>query len=125
MTRYEVKLLSCQLDTIEKVSIRYYSMWMRKPLSPSELADKFMLRMPDGFRDRLAEAAAANKRSMNSEIIARLETTFNHDAHVSFDTRQNAPPDRAGITDERLNSLLDQIESALIAKAQSRKSNLK
>lgn len=38
--------------------------------------DKFMLRFPDGMRDRLKAAAADNNRSMNAEIIARLEASF-------------------------------------------------
>lgn len=48
----------------------------KKPLPPSDLADKFMLRMPDGMRERIAEVAKANNRSMNSEIIARLEASL-------------------------------------------------
>lgn len=57
--------------------MRYYSTGMpSKPPAPSDLADKFMLRLPDGMRDRIAEAARANNRSMNSEIIARLEASF-------------------------------------------------
>lgn len=35
-----------------------------------------MLRLPDGMRDRLKAAAADNNRSMNAEIIARLEASF-------------------------------------------------
>lgn len=39
-------------------------------------SDKIMLRVPDGMRDRLKDEAAANNRSMNSEIVARLEASF-------------------------------------------------
>jgi plasmid stability protein len=35
--------------------------------------DKYVLRLPDGMRDRLKDAAARNGRSMNAEILARLE----------------------------------------------------
>lgn len=35
-----------------------------------------MVRFPDGMRDRIAAAAKANGRSMNSEIIAALEVMF-------------------------------------------------
>ncbi len=35
--------------------------------------DGYMLRFPDGMRERLKEAAEANNRSMNAEIIARLQ----------------------------------------------------
>lgn len=43
---------------------------------PSELADRFQVRMPEGLRDRIAKAAEANNRSMNAEIVARLEGSF-------------------------------------------------
>lgn len=36
-----------------------------------------MLRFPDGMRDRIAEVAKVNGRSMNAEIISRLEASFN------------------------------------------------
>lgn len=35
-----------------------------------------MLRFPDGMRDQIAEAARAAGRSMNAEIVARLEASF-------------------------------------------------
>lgn len=35
-------------------------------------SDKFMLRLPDGMRDRIAASAKENNRSMNAEIVARL-----------------------------------------------------
>jgi hypothetical protein len=49
---------------------------MDKKPYPSELQDRFIVRFPDGMRDRIAEAAKANNRSMNSEIIARLQASF-------------------------------------------------
>lgn len=49
---------------------------MTKDPAPSDLADKFMLRMPDGMRDRLKREAADNNRSLNAEIVARLEKSF-------------------------------------------------
>ncbi|AWT18064.1 Arc family DNA-binding protein [Klebsiella pneumoniae] len=36
--------------------------------------DKFMLRFPDGMRDAIADRAKRNGRSMNSEIIAALDS---------------------------------------------------
>ena len=42
-------------------------------------SDKFMLRFPDGMRSHVSEAAERNHRSMNSEILARLERTFRWD----------------------------------------------
>ncbi len=39
-------------------------------------SDKFMLRFPEGMRDRIKAEAERNGRSMNAEIIARLEESF-------------------------------------------------
>ena len=36
-------------------------------------SDKFMLRLPDGMRDRIKAAAEANNRSMNAEVVSALE----------------------------------------------------
>ncbi|HEY4436020.1 MAG TPA: Arc family DNA-binding protein [Lelliottia sp.] len=36
---------------------------------PSQLQDKFNLRLPEGMRDAIAERAKRNGRSMNSEIV--------------------------------------------------------
>lgn len=44
----------------------------RKP----QTADKYILRFPDGMRDRIAEAAKSNNRSMNAEIVGRLLSSF-------------------------------------------------
>lgn len=49
---------------------------LRDPLAPSRTADKFVLRLPDGMRERVAEAARGSHRSMNSEIISRLEVSL-------------------------------------------------
>lgn len=43
---------------------------------PSQTQDKFVLRLPDGMRDRIKHAAEANNRSMNAEIVATLEEKY-------------------------------------------------
>ena len=43
---------------------------------PSRGLDKFVLRLPDGMRDKIGVAARANKRTMNAEIVQRLEASF-------------------------------------------------
>lgn len=42
----------------------------------SRTADKFVVRLPDGMRERITEVAKENHRSMNSEIIARLQNSL-------------------------------------------------
>lgn len=39
-------------------------------------SDKFMLRLPEGMRERVAELAKANGRTMNAEIVSRLERSL-------------------------------------------------
>jgi hypothetical protein len=39
----------------------------------SKRADQYMLRFPDGMRDRLAKLAGANGRSMNAEVLEAVE----------------------------------------------------
>ena len=39
-------------------------------------ADQFMLRLPDGLRDRIKKNADFNMRSMNAEIVATLLHTY-------------------------------------------------
>ena len=45
-------------------------------LKPGRGSDQFPLRLPDGMRDRIKAAADENGRSMNSEIVDRLEASF-------------------------------------------------
>lgn len=40
---------------------------------PSETADKFVIRLPDGLRERVKAAAARNNRTMNAEIVTAIE----------------------------------------------------
>lgn len=43
---------------------------------PSRGSDQFNLRFPDGMRDRLKAEAAKNGRSLNAEIIHRLQSSL-------------------------------------------------
>ncbi len=43
---------------------------------PSRDQSKFIIRFPEGMRERIAEAAKMNNRSMNAEIVARLGDSF-------------------------------------------------
>jgi len=39
-------------------------------------SDKFMLRLPDGMRESIRQAADINGRSMNAEIVSTLEEEY-------------------------------------------------
>lgn len=38
----------------------------------AQTKDKFLMRLPDGMRDRIAELASANNRSMNAQIVLMI-----------------------------------------------------
>ncbi|MCB8836911.1 Arc family DNA-binding protein [Aurantimonas sp. VKM B-3413] len=52
----------------------------------SQTQDKFIVRLPDGMRDRISGAAKANGRTMTAEIVARLKWSF--DATSGFSTHE-------------------------------------
>lgn len=55
--------------------------------------DRYIVRFPDGMRDRLKSEASANGRSLNAEIIHRLQETLAMDDYVPS---ENAHPDHSG-----------------------------
>ena len=52
-------------------------------------SDQVKLRLPDGMRDELKEAAKVNGRSMNAEIIARLKKCSAMDTEKDSDITKN------------------------------------
>lgn len=62
---------------------------------PSQDADRINFRVPDGLRERLKDVAATNGRSMNAEIVARLE--------ASFDVPRALDPEIARLIDGYVN----------------------
>ena len=45
-------------------------------MTDSRAQDKFVIRLPDGLRPEIATVAYRNQRSMNGEIIHRLERSL-------------------------------------------------
>lgn len=84
---------------------------MSKELPPSRTAEQFVVRFPDGMRDRIAEAAKANNRSMNAEInhillthldslgseADALETAISKAERSNISIGLNDPVDRAAV----------------------------
>lgn len=56
---------------------------LKQALYSSRTADKFVVRLPDGMREQIAEVAREHHRSMNSEIIARLERSLLDPSDIS------------------------------------------
>lgn len=84
-----------------------YDVYMTQD-TPSRSLDKVIVRLPDGMRDRIREAAEKNNRSMNAEIVSRLEVSF-------------APPPRDNIeklplrTQQQIREFVNFLTSELIA----------
>lgn len=55
---------------------------------PSEKQDRFIVRLPDGMRDRIKAAASHNGRSMNAEIVHAL--TYWLEIDLPFDVELGA-----------------------------------
>lgn len=53
----------------------------------SRNADKFVVRLPTAMRERIAEIAKANHRSMNSEIVRSLESLVENGATAEDEFR--------------------------------------
>ncbi|KQT53684.1 hypothetical protein ASG43_17765 [Aureimonas sp. Leaf454] len=83
---------------------------------PSEAAERFQVRMPDGMRDRLRVAAEKNNRSMNAEIIDRLERSLaGVDAEETFSLMLN-PEARIKLARHRLRQVLDLLDEYELAE---------
>lgn len=86
---------------------------------PSDKQDKFMLRFPDGMRDRIREEAEANGRSMNAEIIHRLEQSFANRSIrtgtllTAEEARQQAEETRVHLKAAFRDYLIEEVDEAI------------
>ncbi len=85
----------------------------------SRSADKFVVRFPDGMRDRVAEVARHNHRSMNSEIVARLETSLKQDQVMDYNNPVALSADEMTVHErellQRFRQLGQRRQNALLA----------
>lgn len=56
---------------------------LMQPIYSSRTADKFVLRLPDGMRERVATVARKHHRSMNSEIIVRIDASMEDEKRIA------------------------------------------
>lgn len=49
-----------------------------EPPTVTRESDKFQLRMPDGMRQKIADQAKLNGRSINAEMVDRLRLSFDN-----------------------------------------------
>lgn len=78
-------------------------------------SDKFMLRFPDGMRDRIREAAEANGRSMNAEIVQRLQDSFSENKQAKDDELADVGKAVASFVLHHMGTPTDQLPDGLKA----------
>ena len=87
----------------------------------SKQSEQFVLRLPDGMRDKIKAAAEVNGRSMNSEIVATLEDAYpevDPEAeildllhHVHEIAMKKLPKDKLEGIDAMINGLAIEVKS--------------
>jgi plasmid stability protein len=88
---------------------------------PSRIAPQFVVRFPDeAMREQIASAAKANGRSMNAEIITRLQLSLATDK-VHVDEAAQTQLDNIQAKIERVNELLDLALNKANAKKRANK----
>ena len=92
---------------------------MKQAVYSSRTADKFVVRLLDGMRERIADVARNHHRSMNSEIIARLEQSLlqegalDDDLSMRLDSPELSMHERELL--QRFRQLTHRQQNALIA----------
>jgi hypothetical protein len=88
---------------------------MSKP--PLQPQDKYVLRMPDGLRDRIKAYAERHGRSMNTEIVRVLEREFpeplNWEDKIRAAFGDAMPKDEVDVLIKRV---LNELENARVLK---------
>ena len=92
---------------------------MKQAVYSSRTADKFVVRLPDGMRERIAEVARNHHRSMNSEIIARLEQSLLQEGALDDDSAMRLDSPELSLHERELLQCFRQLahrqQNALIA----------
>ena len=81
--------------------------------------EKYIVRFPDGMRERLKEAASKNQRSLNAEIIHRLQISLEADeqsVEKIIDSYDNSPEQDPMMEffrglDEKYQFILDEVKA--------------
>lgn len=95
---------------------------MNRSAYSSRTADKFVVRLPDGMRERIAEVARDHHRSMNSEIIARLEDSLVRDGALGDEPKLRMDSPELSLHERELLKAFRELnprkQSALVAMIQ-------
>jgi Arc-like DNA binding dprotein len=81
----------------------------KKAAAAGKTPDRLQFRLPEGMRDKLVEAATANARSLNEEIIDRLKQSLERDAVQQLSNRLKAQSDRLATFEGELASIVERL----------------
>ena len=79
----------------------------KKVTATGRTPDRVQLRLPEGMRDKLVEAA--NGRSLNDEIIQRLTQSLERDEMQKLSDRLKAQGDRLAKFEGEIASMVEQL----------------
>ena len=82
---------------------------IKKASATGKSSDRLQFRLPEGMRDKLVEAAAANGRTLNEEIIDRLAQSLERDAVQKLSNRLKAQGDRLATFEGELASIVERL----------------
>ena len=80
---------------------------IKKATGTGRTSDRFQLRLPEGMRDKLVDAA--NGRSLNDEIIQRLTQSLERDEMQKLSDRLKAQGDRLAKFEGEIASMVEQL----------------
>jgi hypothetical protein len=85
----------------------------KKATGVERTLDQFQFHLPDLMRDKIAEAATANGRSLNDEIIHRLTQSLERDEMKKLSDHLKTRDDRLAKVEEKIAALVEQFRGPL------------
>jgi plasmid stability protein len=80
---------------------------IKKTTGTGRTSDRIQIRLPEGMRDKLVEAA--NGRSLNDEIIQRLTQSLERDEMQKLSDRLKAQGDRLAKFEGEIAAMVEQL----------------
>lgn len=81
----------------------------KKAATAGKVSDRLQFRLPEGMRDKLLEAATANGRSLNEEIVDRLMQSLERDKMQKLSLRLKAQGDRLATVEGEIATIVEQL----------------
>jgi len=82
---------------------------IKKPAATGRISDRVQLRLLEATRNKLLEAATANGRTLNEEIVDRLTQSLERDEIQKLSDRLKAQGDRLATFEGELASIVERL----------------